>query len=465
MNLPGSAAAAAAVVEFLRCSSRYIQVVLFEVNFHQNQLTSTSASAWHFLFIFPVVIMPDAGTIVGGYIVLFLSNTLSSSAGVGGGLLNVAIIHSILQHSFKESVVLSLATILGNTLMQLAINIRARHPNNLKRSVIYWDMIAIMLPAELGGSNLGTIFADAMPSTLLYIGAIIVLMLGGGFSLKKGLHVREIENERRKQGSKSIDLTATANPIVTTTGDSTVGSVMFAPSLEAALVDQTIITTIEPNVLSVLPPLELPWVVIGIVVAVWLCYLVLYIVMSLVPGCSMDWGLVMVFIYLILLVVVPGTFYYLMQQQSQYPKNIVLGDVHWTSSTFAVPVVTFSIGVLTAMLGFGGGELIGPYLLHLHIPPLVSTSTSGMISFLNTGLSLIHYGILGKVKFAESAVLFVIGMAAGLCGRLFSLAFVAKYDRASVLILTLVAVLGLSWIVYILYIATNPVSFAFEEVC
>ena len=413
--------------------------------------------------------MPDAGIIVGGYLVLFLSNTLSSSAGVGGGLLNVAIIHSILDHSFKEAVVLSLATILGNTLMQLAINVRARHPNKAKRSVIYWDMIAIMLPAELGGSNLGTVFADAMPPTLLYIGAILVLMLGGVFSLKKGLHLRELENDRRERKSKSIDNTATTNPITTITSTSfdpllSDGSAFELPEplLEAGLVD---LSGANLNGSNPLPPMELPWTVICIVVAVWLCYLVLYIVMSLVPGCSMSWGLVMVFIYLILLVVVPGTFYFLMQQQSQYPKNIVLGDVHWTSSTFAVPMVTFSIGVLTAMLGFGGGELIGPYLLHLRIPPLVSTSTSGMISFLNTGLSLIHYGILGKVKFAESAVLFVIGMAAGLCGRLFSLAFVAKYDRASVLILTLVAVLGLSWIVYILYIATDTVSFAFEEVC
>lgn len=322
----------------------------------------------------------------------------------------------------------------------------------------------------------------------------MVLMLGGTFSLKKGLHLYELENQRHiGQKTTGEPEPATANPIVMTASESSSMSSVPKRVVSPALVEEAGVEA-EPRKSEIsrtsltsltgagvvdpsedadvyksdsteTPPLELPWFVIRVVCAVWLCYLVLYIVMSLVPGCSTGWGLVLVFIYLILLFEVPWAFRYLMQEQAAHPEEIVSGDVLWTASTFAVPVVTFSIGLLTALLGFGGGELIGPYLLHLHIPPLVSTSTSGMISFLNTGLSLIHYGILGKVQYAQSAVVFVIGMCAGLSGRLFSLAFVAKFDRASALIFTLVAVLGLSWIVYILYIATDKVSFEFDQLC
>ena len=68
--------------------------------------------------------MPGAGLIAFGYVLLFFSNTLASSAGVGGGLLNVAILHSVQGYDLKDAVVLSLSAIMGNTLLQLIINIR-----------------------------------------------------------------------------------------------------------------------------------------------------------------------------------------------------------------------------------------------------------------------------------------------------------------------------------------------------
>jgi hypothetical protein len=95
----------------------------------------------------------------------------------------------------------------------------------------------------------------------------------------------------------------------------------------------------------------------------------------------------------------------------------------------------------------------------------VSTSTSGMISFLNTTLSLIHYAILGKVNYIPSIGIFVIGATAGLCGRLFALFVVKHYDRASFLIGALVCILGLSFVVFILYLATGKIDFSFGELC
>mmetsp|Transcript_100274 Transcript_100274/g.196878 ORF Transcript_100274/g.196878 Transcript_100274/m.196878 type:complete len:122 (+) Transcript_100274:72-437(+) len=121
--------------------------------------------------------------------------------------------------------------------------------------------------------------------------------------------------------------------------------------------------------------------------------------------------------------------------------------------------------MLTALLGFGGGELIGPYLLHLKIQPLVSTATSGMMSFLNTALSLIHYAILGRVQYDKSAILFVLGMVAGLCGRLCSLFIVAKFDRASALVGALVTILAFSWVIYIVYVATGKLDFELAQLC
>lgn len=431
-----------------------------------------------------VLKMTSAGQIAAAYILLFLSNTLSSSAGVGGGLLNVAIFHSILGEGFKDAVILSLATVLGNTLVQLFINIQTRHPTDAKKSVIYWDMLAIMLPAELGGSNLGVILSDIIPSTLLYMCAIVVLMIGGAFSAARAKHLYDVETERNAKKAKTIEGSLeTTNPMASNSLEliipkgavSAVSVDQVAEDVEKQPISDDVGTEVPapeadlPDQSSAqassLPPLELPRTIIGVITGVWLLYLVLYIVLSEVPGCSLGWGLVMVFIYLILIIELPWAFQYLIKQQSQAPDVITSGDVVWDSSTFSIPVVTFTIGLLTALLGFGGGELIGPYLLHLQLQPLVSTSTTGMIGFLNTGLSLVHYAILGHVKISAAFGVFAVGLVGGLCGRLFSLWFVAKYDRASVLVCALVAILGLSWVVYILYIATGKVSFEGKQLC
>jgi uncharacterized membrane protein YfcA len=437
--------------------------------------------------------MVSTGQLVGGYILLFLSNTLSSSAGVGGGLLNVAIFHSVIGYSFKVAVVFSLAAIMGNTLVQLMINIQTRHPKCATRSVIYWDAILVMLPAELGGSNLGVLLSDIMPPTILYIGAILVLLTGAGFSAKKGHHLYELENERRRekaQKGSSFD-TEVANPVTvhsaTTPAPVSVdqrlpsnsfssfdsmtqlqigghegrASLSGAGKVDAR--DDSISDGINP--LLSLPRLQMPWSIIYMLTAVWLCFLILFVVSSLVPGCSLGWGMVLLFIYLIVLVEAPGSVAFLIRDQNMHPEQLMEGDLRWSKGSISLPCVTFGIGLLTALLGFGGGELIGPYLLHLKIQPLVSTSTSGMISFLNTTLSLIHYAILGKVNYIPSIGIFVIGATAGLCGRLFALFVVKHYDRASFLIGALVCILGLSFVVFILYLATGKIDFSFGELC
>ena len=54
------------------------------------------------------------------------------------------------------------------------------------------------------------------------------------------------------------------------------------------------------------------------------------------------------------------------------------------------------IGVLSSLLGIGGGELMGPLMLHLKVLATVSPATTSMMSFLNTSSSIVHYMTLGK---------------------------------------------------------------------
>ena len=114
-----------------------------------------------------------------GSVVLYLTSTLSAAAGVGGGALNVPIFYLIWGFTYRESVVMSLATLMGNYLCQVIINLPERHPIVRDRPLIYWDAVLVLLPAELGGANIGVILAAIFPDSLCVILGMIVLLIAG----------------------------------------------------------------------------------------------------------------------------------------------------------------------------------------------------------------------------------------------------------------------------------------------
>ena len=43
------------------------------------------------------------------------------------------------------------------------------------------------------------------------------------------------------------------------------------------------------------------------------------------------------------------------------------GIINWDAFAVLLPLLTFAIGILTSLMGIGGGELIGPLLLTLRV--------------------------------------------------------------------------------------------------
>eukprot|EP01034_Spumella_vulgaris_P033073 gene33073-40815_t len=122
-------------------------------------------------------------------------------------------------------------------------------------------------------------------------------------------------------------------------------------------------------------PIEYPSLVIKVVAGVWLAYAASYLIMKNYSTCSAGYYLVMGVIYPLLIVVIVWGFRYLRAQQVEEPESIVSGDVLWNESSYHLPVAAFFIGILTTMLGIGGGELHVPthdrlWLLHLLRPEI-----------------------------------------------------------------------------------------------
>lgn len=88
-----------------------------------------------------------------GSIVLYLSCTLASAAGIGGGGLSVLLV--IFNFGFRKGVLLSLWSVLGNVLAQVLLALKAHHPLDKCRTLVYWDLVFVLLPAKLFGATIG----------------------------------------------------------------------------------------------------------------------------------------------------------------------------------------------------------------------------------------------------------------------------------------------------------------------
>ena len=72
---------------------------------------------------------------------------------------------------YDDATVLSECTIIGSYIIQTIINWPKHHPVDKTRHIIYWDAVLILLPAQIGGSNIGVILKKGLPATIFCIKA------------------------------------------------------------------------------------------------------------------------------------------------------------------------------------------------------------------------------------------------------------------------------------------------------
>lgn len=94
---------------------------------------------------------------------------------------------------YKDAVVLSLCTVLGNYMSQVYINWKRAHPLMPSRPLIYFELVMVFIPAQLGGNNIGVIFAKIFPETILLLIAMIVVIYALVKTVKKGLYLYQKE--------------------------------------------------------------------------------------------------------------------------------------------------------------------------------------------------------------------------------------------------------------------------------
>lgn len=409
---------------------------------------------------------------------VFACGLVASAGGIGGGGVIVPILLILTDYSFHKCTVLSLCAVFGSYVAQSFLNWSKSHPFIPRRPLINWDLVLILLPAQLGGSHVGVLLAKASPDTILLSIALLIMIFvvyktswkaiklwrqeqsrEVNRSIYKSLinYAEQIEGSRcagaatdsrpydcstfvpaqtssnqsmEYRFTNSIDTTANISPFngsrlllsqsnrnnsnaATITGYSvdfpstnalraTFGSVTLQegsllgsePTEEG---DELSLPTDTAPETPIVISRELPRDTLIALVAVWLVYVAVFATATeTLPQCSVGFFALLGAIYPPLIFFLYWAIGCAAERQVLDPcMHLAPGDIDLTKRPILPSASAFVVGVLSALLGIGGGELMGPLLLSLHLLPPVSVATTGTISLLNSANTLVRYVLLG----------------------------------------------------------------------
>ena len=392
--------------------------------------------------------------VVGGFICLYLSCSLASSAGLGGGGVNVPVLLVILQYDYKEATVLSLCAVLGNHFSQTTINWSKSNPQLATRALIYWDLVMIFLPAQLAGSTLSTTFSTSFPETPLLILGMIVVSFAIYKSIEKGRSLYASENLEIK--NRTIDVQEDVD-------ENLPSSAMSDNNNEPLLIKHNNnYSHIEEK-----PKIQLDMYVFLWIATAWMYYAGLYLVLQFgVTSCSALYYAILGGSFLPLVGFLYLCVRYLTNKQAR-GDAVLEGDLVFSESHahFLLPVAALAIGFVSVLLGLGSAELTAPYFLSLGVPPIVSSASTSVISLLYSSSSLLHYAVLGRIEIKAAAIMFVVGLAGGATGRTFALYVLSRYKRASFICFILTFILSIGLGLLIDDIVVNERDWTFHSLC
>nr|GMC77897.1 sulfite exporter TauE/SafE family protein 3-like [Ipomoea batatas] len=333
--------------------------------------------------------------IVVGSIIGFLGAAFGSVGGVGGGGIFVPMLTLVLRFDPKSATAISKCMITGAAVSTVYCNLRLRHPT-MEMPVIDYDLAVLMQPMLLLGINIGVAFnvilADWMVTLKLFICFHVVLNLSGG--------------------------TFPCCPIT-------------SPQKKAKV-------CILENIY---------WKQFGLICFVWVASLALQITKNYTTTCSTLY-------WVVNLLQIPVCFgvswfeafglYKGWRKISSNNNDSISNLRPW--QLIILCIFGIVAGTVGALLGLGGGFIMGPLFLELGVPPEVSTATSTFIMVFSSSIAVVEYYLLKRFPVPYAVCLTVVATFAAFVGQHAVRKVIAVLGRASLIIFTLAFIILISTI-------------------
>ncbi|KAH9578846.1 Transmembrane protein TauE-like [Trypanosoma melophagium] len=343
-------------------------------------------------------------------------------AGVGGGGILVPMFCALMKLPIAAAVGLSQSTICGQSTLNMIIAVRKRYPNpRCSRPLINYQYVTLLIPLGFLGTLVGGILSKVCPDLLRLILLFVLLV----FVLHRTVQKMIAQYQRDRRNEEAVDSNAPVPEEEVPqeeTGDSTFSQPQF-PLLEIICILISFFITVLFNVLR----------------SKNVCGGTLYILFFVMP------------ILINLLI-----FFCYRWRLSRMDKRSL--TFSWNNrTTMLFPLVALIAGGAAALLGIGGGLVLGFVLYEVGLIPEEASVTGGMVTFFLSFSNVIGLLIEGHLLIDYGGVLFALGMGSTALGQFCFMREIKKRNLRYLIIASLVTIIGGSLLVLTIYGIYNAI--------
>ena len=224
--------------------------------------------------------------------------------------------------------------------------------------------------------------------------------------------------------------------------------------IEACGIDKKNInqTNLKNNLLELEPFIEEEKQIkkpLGLIFVMWAIVSLFAVLRSNVEGCSILYWIITVFVFPFLFLL---TFVLSKKQVINYQNKLKYGwipcegDVEWNNYKKALiySCVAGIAGILGGLLGIGGGMIVSPLLLELHVLPRVASATSAMAVLVTSSSATLQFLLIDMLSIDYMLFFMSVGILGTYFGQTVVNHCIKKYGRTSVVIFAIGTVIAMA---------------------
>ncbi|CAA2976599.1 sulfite exporter family 3-like [Olea europaea subsp. europaea] len=327
----------------------------------------------------------------------------------------------------KSATAISKCMIMGAAVSTVYYNLKLRHPT-LDMPIIDYDLAVLIQPMLMLGISIGVafnvIFADWMVTVLL-----IILFIGTSTkAFMRGVETWKKETIIKKEAAKRLDVNEDTE-------------YKLLPGGPRNGMEKEVKELAEPEV-SILE--NVCWKEFGLLVFVWIAFLVLQITKNYTATCTTVY-------WVVNLLQIPVSLgvsgYEAISLYKGWRKIASKGD---SGTNLQVQqLITYCFfgvlaGLVGGLLGLGGGFIMGPLFLELGVPPQVSSATATFAMMFSSSMSVVEYHLLKRFPVPYALYFVAVATVAAFIGQHFVRRMIILMGRASIIIFILASTIFIS---------------------
>ncbi|KPA84556.1 hypothetical protein ABB37_01091 [Leptomonas pyrrhocoris] len=410
---------------------------------------------------------------IGGCIVC----SIGVIAGVGGGGILVPMFCGFLSIPMQSAVGLSQSTICGQSTLNMYISVQQKYPDrSWDRPLINYQYLSLLLPLGLFGTLVGGILSKLCPDVLRLV-LLFVLLSGVLYRTVQKMRAQyEKDKEMREVTVEAGD--TNASPSVPkeygSSGETAKKEAADAPNASPSAREVPAASPTSEVSQTVLERAPQPQYPRQELMMNFVCFFVLlaFNILRTWTSCggALYWMCVLVPLLLL------ATAFYFNREKLRHiaesdPTKLSFTWNQNTSINF--PMVAVIAGAAAAMLGIGGGLVLGFVLYEVGLVPQEASVTGGMATFFIAFSAALQLLVTGSLVVDYGLVFFVVGLFATGLGQFVFMKYIKEHGLSYLIIAALATIVGGSLVVlggYGIYNAVDSVRengdvMAFGRLC